>query len=85
MAKTITIEMADDGKIMVSTSDGGEPYMCETIAECRQYVDDMLAAEEQGAEDMEGPRDMEGPQDMSGQQMWNQEAKTRQPQPGLMA
>ena len=45
MAKTITIKMADDGTVMVSSSEGGEPYMCESIAECRQYVDNMLAEE----------------------------------------
>ena len=85
MVKTITIEIGEDGKIVVSSSDNEEPYLCDTIAECRQYVDDMLAAEDQGA-DMEGSQEnMEGPQDMSGQQMWNQEAKSRQPQPGLMA
>jgi hypothetical protein len=83
MAKTITIEMADDGTIMVSTSDGGEPYVCETIAECREYVDNMLAtlAEEAG----ESPQEqaMEGPEEYG--QMWNEEAANRDPQPGLMA
>ncbi len=83
MAKTITIEMADDGTIMVSNSDGGEPYMCETIAECREYVDNMLAtlAEEAGESPQEKP--MEGPEEYG--QMWNEEAASRKPQPGLMA
>ena len=80
MAKTITIEMADDGTVMVSSSEGGEPYRCESIAECRQYVDDMLA-EEAG----ESPQEQATEKPEAYGQMWNQEAKTRQPQPGLMA
>lgn len=81
MAKTITIEMADDGQITVSTSEGGEPYVCETIDECRKYVD-MMLAEEQG----ESPEEQatEEPEEDYGE-MWKEEAKARQPQPGLMA
>jgi len=80
MAKTITIEMADDGQITVMSSEGGEPYLCESIDECRQYVDNMLA-EEAG----EGPQEQatEGPEEYG--QMWNEEAANRKPQPGLMA
>jgi hypothetical protein len=80
MAKTITIEMADDGQITVSTSEGGEPYVCETIDECRKYVD-MMLSEEQG----ESPEEQatEEPEDYG--EMWKEEAKARQPQPGLMA
>jgi len=80
MAKTITIEMADDGTIMVTSSEGGEPYQCQSIDECRQYVDNMLA-EEAG----ESPEEQttEGPEDYG--QMWNEEAASRKPQPGLMA
>ena len=37
--------MQDDGMISVESSEGGEPYQCETIDECRQYVDKMLAEE----------------------------------------
>jgi hypothetical protein len=79
-AKTITIEMADDGSITVSTSEGGEPYECQSIDECRKYVD-MMLSEEQG----ESPEEQstEGQEDYG--KMWNQEAKSRQPQPGLMA
>ena len=80
MAKTITIELADDGTIMVTSSEGGEPYQCKSIDECRQYVDKMLA-EEAG----ESPEEQatEGPEDYG--QMWNEEAASRKPQPGLMA
>jgi hypothetical protein len=80
MAKTITIEMADDGTVMVSSSEGGEPYMCESISECRQYVDNMLA-EEAGEGSQE--QTTEGPEEYG--QMWNEEAASRKPQPGLMA
>lgn len=80
MAKTITIEIADDGQIMVMSSEGGEPYQCESIDECRQYVDKMLA-EEAG----ESPEEQstEGPEEYGA--MWEQEAASRKPQPGLMA
>jgi hypothetical protein len=80
MAKTITIEIADDGQIMVTSSEGGEPYQCKSIDECRQYVDKMLA-EEAG----ESPEEQatEGPEEYGA--MWEQEAASRKPQPGLMA
>lgn len=78
--KTITITIGDDGAITVESSEGGEPYQCKSIDECRQYVDKMLA-EEAG----ESPQEQatEGPEDYG--QMWNQEAANRKPQPGLMA
>jgi len=80
MAKTITIEMADDGTATVTSSEGGEPYECKSVGECRQYVDDMLA-EEAG----ESPQEQatEKPEEYG--QMWNEEAASRKPQPGLMA
>ena len=80
MAKTITIELADDGQIMVTSSEGGEPYQCKSIDECRQYVDNMLA-EEAG----ESPEEQstEGTEEYGA--MWNEEAASRKPQPGLMA
>ena len=83
MAKTITIEMADDGTVMVSSSEGGEPYMCETIAECREYVDNMLATLAEEAGESPEEQTMEGPEEYG--QMWNEEAASRKPQPGLMA
>ena len=78
--KQITITMQDDGTISVESSEGGEPYQCKSIDECRQYVDKMLA-EEAG----ESPEEQatEGPEDYS--KMWNEEAGSRKPQPGLMA
>ena len=43
--KQITITIGDDGQITVESSEGGEPYQCQSIDECRQYVDKMLAEE----------------------------------------
>ena len=78
--KQITITMQDDGTISVESSEGGEPYQCKSIDECRQYVDKMLA-EEAG----ESPEEQatEGPENYG--KMWNEEAGSRKPQPGLMA
>jgi hypothetical protein len=58
----------------------GEGSVCETIDECRKYVD-MMLSEEQG----ESPEEQatEEPEDYG--EMWKEEAKARQPQPGLMA
>jgi hypothetical protein len=78
--KQITITIGDDGRTTVESSEGGEPYECETIEECRQYVDKMLA-EESGEGSQE--QAMEGEEAYG--QMWNEEAAQRKPQPGLMA
>ena len=78
--KQITITIGDDGRTTVESSEGGEPYECETIEECRQYVDQMLA-EESGEGSQE--QAMEGEEDYG--QAWNEEAAQRKPQPGLMA
>ncbi|CAB4159642.1 hypothetical protein UFOVP715_60 [uncultured Caudovirales phage] len=80
MAKTITLEMADDGTITVMSDDMQEPYVCESIEECMQYLGDML-----GGASSEAPEEqtMEGPEEYG--QMWNEEAASRKPQPGLMA
>jgi hypothetical protein len=78
--KQITITIGDDGRITVESSEGGEPYECQGMDDCRQYVDKMLA--EEGGEGAQ-EQAMEGKEDYG--QMWNQEAKNRQPQPGLMA
>jgi len=80
MAKTITIDIGDDGRITVSSDEMAEPYQCDSIDECRQYVDNMLA-EEAG----ESPEEQatEGQEDYG--KMWKQEAASRKPQPGLMA
>jgi hypothetical protein len=90
--ETITITVGDDKKITVTTGgdeaqgqDGGQPggeqpYECQSTEECLQYVG-MILKEEMG----EGAQEeaTEGPEDYG--KMWNQEAKARQPQPGLMA
>lgn len=80
MAKTITIEIADNGQITVTSDEMQEPYQCESIDECRQFVDKMLS-EEAG----ESPEEQatEGQENYG--QMWNEEAASRKPQPGLMA
>jgi len=80
MAKTITIEMADDGTVTVMADELQEPYVCERSEECMQFVGKMLGAER--AEESE-EQSAEG-QDKYGQ-MWNEEAASRKPQPGLMA
>lgn len=78
--KQITITIGDDGRITVESSEGGEPYECQGMDDCRQYIDKMLA--EEGGEGAQ-EQAMEGEEAYG--QMWNQEAKNRQPQPGLMA
>jgi hypothetical protein len=80
MAKTITIELADDGTITVTSPEMTEPYKCQSADECVQFIGKMLQ-EEAG----ESPQEQatEGKEDYS--QMWNQEAAARKPQPGLMA
>lgn len=80
MAKTITIELADDGTITVTSPEMAEPYQCQSSDECVQFIGKMLA-EETG----EAPEEQatEGKENYS--QMWEQEAANRKPQPGLMA
>jgi hypothetical protein len=80
MAKTITIEMADDGTITVTSPEMQEPYMCQSAEECLQFLGKMLQ-EEAGESPQE--QSTEGMEDYG--QMWNQEAASRKPQPGLMA
>lgn len=80
MAKTITIEIADDGRITVTSDEMQEPYECKDSQECAQFVTKMLE-EETG----ESPQEQatEGQENYG--QMWNEEAASRKPQPGLMA
>jgi hypothetical protein len=80
MAKTITIEMADDGTLTVMSDEMQEPYVCESSAECMQLIGDMLGGESAEASE---EQTMEGPEQYG--QMWNEEAANRKPQPGLMA
>lgn len=79
MAKTITITLDDNGQITVESSEQEQPYVCESVAECRDYVDQMLA-EEEG----ESPEEQttEGPENY--ESMWNEEAGKRPPQSNLM-
>jgi len=79
MAKTITITLDDNGQITVESSEQEQPYVCESVAECRDYVNQMLA-EEEG----ESPEEQstEGQEDYG--QMWNEEAGKRPPQTNLM-
>lgn len=75
--KQITITIEDDGRITVESPEMQEPYRCESIDECKQFVSQMLD-EEAGEEQMsEGPEDYEA--------MWNEEAQRRPAQPGMMA
>ena len=83
MAQTITIEMSDEGQIMVTAEENGqpagEPYECDSADECLQFVGAML--KEEGGESPEEAK-TEGPEDYKA--MWEQEAGSRK-QPGLMA
>ena len=76
----ITITVGDDGKLTVETSEGGEPYQCQSPDECLQYVG-MILKEESGESPQE--QSTEGPENYG--KMWEQEAQKRPPQPGLMA
>lgn len=67
--KQITITMEDDGRIIVESPEMDEPYMCESVAECMDYVGEMLG----------------GGEEMNEEQMWNEEAAARPAQPGMMA
>lgn len=78
--KQITITLEDDGRIIVESADMEQPYECESLEECKEFVSRMLDEEAgEGAEEQatEGSENYE--------QMWNEEAASRQPQPGLMA
>ena len=80
MAKTITIELADDGTITVDSPEMDQPYQCQSAEECVQFIGKMLA-EETGESPQE--QSTEGQENYG--QMWEQEAASRKPQPGLMA
>lgn len=78
--KQITITLEDDGRIIVESPEMDEPYMCESIDECKQFVGRMLD-EEAG----EGVEEQMGEGKENYEQMWNEEAQRRAPQPGMMA
>ena len=73
--KQITITLEDDGRIIVESPEMDEPYMCESVDECKQFVGRML--DEEAGEEQMGEENYE--------QMWNEEAQRRAPQPGMMA
>lgn len=70
----ITISVGDDGNITVETSEGGEPYQCQSTDECLQYVG-MILKEESG----EGPQEQstEGPENYG--QMWSKRRPAANP------
>lgn len=76
----ITITLQDDGQIMVEGPEMDEPYTCDSIGECIQFVETVLS--EEGGEALE--EQATEPQE-SYEDAWNQEAATRKPQNGLMA
>ena len=49
--KQITITLEDDGRIIVESPEMDEPYMCESVDECKEFVGRMLD-EEAGEEQM---------------------------------
>lgn len=50
--KQITITMEDDGRIIVESPEMDEPYMCESVNECMDYVESLLGGEEMSEEQM---------------------------------
>ena len=78
--KQITITIEDDGRITVESPELEQPYQCESIDECKQFVGQMLD-EESG----ESPEEQAGEGTESYEQMWNEEAQRRPAQPGMMA
>ena len=80
MAKTITIAIADDGRITVTSDEMQEPYECNSSEECVQFIDQMLK-EETG----ESPQEQATESQEDYGAVWNEEAANRKPQTGLMA
>ena len=78
--KQITITIEDDGRITVESPELEQPYQCESIEECKQFVGQMLD-EESG----ESPGEQAGEGTENYEQMWNEEAQRRPAQPGMMA
>ena len=76
----LTITLEDDGRIIVESPEMEEPYECDSMQECLQFVERVMS-EEQG--EGSGEQMTEGPENY--EEMWNEEAERRQPQPGLMA
>ncbi|NBT76518.1 MAG: hypothetical protein EBT15_11270 [Betaproteobacteria bacterium] len=77
--KTITITMADDGTLTVDSPDMDQPYQCESVDECLEYVSDMIKGEESNE-----PYQAEEKAEPDVKAMWNQEAAKRPQNPNLM-
>ena len=78
--KQITITLEDDGRIIVESPEMEQPYECESIDECKQFVGRMLD-EEAG----ESPGEQAGEGTENYEEMWNEEANRRPRSSGLMA
>ena len=78
--KQITITIEDDGRITVESPELEQPYQCESIEECKQFVGQMLD-EESG----ESSEEQAGEGTENYEQMWNEEAQRRPAQPGMMS
>lgn len=72
MATTLTITLDDDGKITVDSPEAKEPYVCDSIDECLQFVEAALREEsgESMTEESTEPKEDYG-------KMWSEEAKKR--------
>ena len=72
--QTITINVGDDGRITVDVEEDGqpvgEPYECQSLNECLQYVKSVMT-EESG----EAPGETEQPENYA--RMWREESKKR--------
>ena len=83
MAQLITINIDDDGKIMVTAEEDGqqmgEPYECDSPEECLQFIESIMT-EEKGETPEEGMN--EAPEDYA--KMWKEESKKRPSNPNLM-
>lgn len=76
----LTITMQDDGQITVEGPEMEEPYTCDSIAECAQFVERVMSEESGESPEEQGTE----PAEDYGS-MWDQEAANRKPQNGLMA
>lgn len=76
----ITINVDEATGQMSVEAEGMEPYMCESVEECLEHVEQVLRG---GEMDEEADAAAEMPQgDMSA--MWEEEAAKRPPNPSLM-
>ena len=83
MAQTITIEVGDDGRILVTAEEDGqpmgEPYECDSPQECLQFIESIMT------EDMgESPEEETTESAENYESMWNEEAGKRPANPNMM-